>query len=89
MPIRTYEVREDDNGSVTCQIQGSNPNIDFGRVIRTFEASTFEEASTKHHQLMGWEPYRPMGEAADCPRECGSIYYPEGSGECPNCGSIG
>ena len=52
------------------------------------EADTPEEAMAVHHIKMGWEPYVPMGEAKECPRGCGAMFYPESSGECPNCGSI-
>ena|ERR1051325_11022753 len=52
------------------------------------EADTFEEAMAVHHIKMGWSPYKPSGEPMSCPRSCGAIFYPEGSGECPNCGKI-
>ncbi|HEV2799816.1 MAG TPA: hypothetical protein VGW12_04930 [Pyrinomonadaceae bacterium] len=52
------------------------------------EADTFEEAMAVHHIKMGWEPFVPMGEAEECPRGCGVTFYPEGSGECPNCGPV-
>lgn len=52
------------------------------------EADTFEEAMAVHHIKMGWRPYVPMGEAAECPRGCGAMFYPQSSGECPNCGKI-
>lgn len=52
------------------------------------EADTFEEACTVQHIKMGWSPYQPVGEATACPNLCGALYYPEGSGECPNCGKV-
>jgi Protein of unknown function (DUF3037) len=88
MPVKTYEVR-DDGESVTLQEEGANPHLDAGPVVRTFTASTPEEAGAKHHEAMGWQPYRPMGAAQPCPRACGAVYYPEGSGVCPTCGPIG
>lgn len=51
-------------------------------------ADTFEEAMAVRNIKMGWGPYTPEGKPQDCPRGCGSIFYPEGSGECPNCGRI-
>jgi hypothetical protein len=37
---------------------------------------------------MDWGAYKPMGEAKECPNGYGSMFYPEGSGECPNFGKI-
>jgi hypothetical protein len=51
------------------------------------EAATPEEALAIHHLRLGFEPYKPMGEPAPCPK-CGAIFYPEGSGECWRCGKI-
>jgi len=52
------------------------------------EADTWEEALAVRNIKMGWSPYIPEGKPQSCPRECGSIFCPEGSGECPNCGKI-
>ncbi len=52
-------------------------------------ASTGEDAMAQHHKKMGWEPYKPMGQPAPCPNNCGEQYYPLGYGDCPNCGHIG
>ncbi len=52
------------------------------------EADTFEEALAVHHIKMGWSPFQPAGEPKPCPNSCGGVFYPEGSGECPNCGRI-
>lgn len=30
------------------------------KLLHTVRAKTWEEAMTIHHQLMGWEPYKPM-----------------------------
>ena len=57
-------------------------------LLHRVEADTFEEALAVHHIKMGWRPFVPMGEAKECPKGCGAMFYPEGSGECPNCGSI-
>jgi hypothetical protein len=57
------------------------------RLLHRVEADTWEEACAVHHLKMGWKPYDP-GKPAPCPRNCGSTYYPEGSGECPNCGKV-
>jgi hypothetical protein len=58
------------------------------RLLHRIEADTPEEAQAVHHIKMGWSPYCPMGEAKPCPLECGSKFYPAGSGVCPNCGKI-
>jgi len=42
----------------------------------------------KYHELMGWADYKPMGAVQNCPNDCGSVFYPEGSGECRNCGKV-
>jgi hypothetical protein len=52
------------------------------------KADTWEEAMAVHHQKMGWEPYKPEGKPEICPNGCGGSYYPDGSGQCPNCGQI-
>jgi|SRR5215469_5061657 len=51
------------------------------------DADTWEEAMAVHHIKMGWSPYQP-GKAQPCPNDCGAVFYPERSGECPNCGKI-
>src|SRR5688572_12171838 len=51
-----------------------------------FDAATWEEANAIHALRLGWEPYRPVGAPAPCPR-CGATYYPEGSGQCWRCRS--
>ena len=57
-------------------------------ILNNLFASSFEEAMAIYHLRMGFEPYKPIGDAKLCPNNCGSHYYPEGSGECPNCGII-
>jgi hypothetical protein len=58
------------------------------KLLYRIEADTYEEAHAVHHIKMGWEPYVPIGNPHDCPNSCGAVYYPEGSGECPNCGKL-
>jgi hypothetical protein len=58
------------------------------KLLHQVEADTYEEAMAVHYIKMGWLPYKPMGEAKECPNECGAMFYPKGSGECPNCGRI-
>jgi hypothetical protein len=74
------EVIEDEraNGNLT----------DKAKLLHRVEADTFEEALAVHYIKMGWRPFVPMGEAKECPRGCGAMFYPEGSGECPKCGPI-
>ncbi len=57
-------------------------------LLHTIYADTKEEAMAVHHIKMGWEPYVPMGKPQLCPNDCGSYFYPEGSGVCPKCGEI-
>ncbi|HBA71220.1 MAG: hypothetical protein A2X82_17650 [Geobacteraceae bacterium GWC2_55_20] len=56
--------------------------------LHRVEADTWEDAMTKHHEIMSFAPYVPMGNREKCPNGCGSEYYPEGSGQCPYCGKI-
>ena len=56
-------------------------------LLFAFDADSPEEASAIFHLRMGWEPYKPMGEAQPCP-ECGRQYYPAGSAWCWQCGDI-
>lgn len=58
------------------------------KLLHRVEADFNEEAMQLHYDKMGWGEYRPMGEAKECPNQCGAMFYPEGSGECPNCGQI-
>lgn len=32
------------------------------KLIRTFDAATYEEACALKHEFLGWEPYKPMEE---------------------------
>jgi hypothetical protein len=93
---KIYEVWSDDDG---CQISISTVEgiaQQFARgalsekavLLHRIEADTYEEAMSERNRLMDWEPYKPGGEAMDCPNACGAKFYPEGSGECPNCGDI-
>lgn len=54
------------------------------RLLYRFEAASWEEANAIHHLRQGWEPYKPMGEAAQCP-DCDANFYPKGSGQCWRC----
>ena len=57
------------------------------KLLHSIEANIWEEAMTAHYNNMGWSAY-DTGKAEECPNGCGAIFYPEGSGECPNCGNI-
>ena len=93
---KIYEAWEDES---ECSITfGTVENINEYRatgllsekaqLLHRVEAHTWEEAMSEHNAKMGWGPYNPMGEPKECPRGCGAMFYPEGSGECPNCGRI-
>jgi hypothetical protein len=58
------------------------------RLMYEIVADTPEEAMAVHYIKQGRNPYHPMGTPQKCPKGCGNIYYPEESGECPNCGPI-
>ncbi len=57
-------------------------------LIHIITASTHEEAMSIRNLRLGFEPYKPIGEAEPCPNGCGSYYFPMGSGECAYCGKI-
>lgn len=93
---KTYEVWRSEDDSILCSTAESvvrlreSGMLDEGAaLLHRFEAATYEAAMSIHYAQMGWEPYKPMGESTPCPNACGAEYYPEGSGECPNCGEIG
>jgi hypothetical protein len=93
--LKEYQVWVDKkDGSITCASkesiidQTSKGLLSKEDYMFNFFADSFEEAMAIYHLRMGFEPYKPLGEAKLCPNNCGSHYYPEGSGECPNCGII-
>ena len=94
---KIYEAWEDEEGcSITfCTVEGIKDQRVKGllsekaKLLHRVEAETWEEAMSAHNIKMGWSPYVPVGESHECPRGCGAMYYPEGSGECPNCGNLG
>ena len=92
--VEEYEVWEDVNSTAMATTHGIRYQKEKGlisskaRKIHSFLASTPEEASAIYHLRMGFEPYIPMGNAKICPKGCGSYFYPEGSGICPNCGKL-
>lgn len=32
------------------------------KLLRKIKGSSWEDCMRKHHELMGWEPYKPMNE---------------------------
>ena len=83
-----------ENGSVTFTLAENIPDLrrrglleSDAKFLHRIEADTFEEALAVHYLRTGREPFQP-GKPAQCPNGCGAYFYPEGSGECPNCGKI-
>jgi hypothetical protein len=62
--------------------------VDMVHRVFSIEADTYEEAMAACYLRRGFDPYKPVGNAVECPNNCGAHYYPEGSGECPICGQI-
>jgi hypothetical protein len=92
---RTFEAWDDGENGITLTLaseierQRTTGAISAAaKRLHVIEADTWEEAAAMHAIKMGWGPYNP-GPSAPCPRGCGAFYYPEGSGECPNCGFVG
>ncbi|WP_028886195.1 hypothetical protein [Teredinibacter turnerae] len=89
-----YEAWEDEGGIIFSDVQQiqnlKDQNLFDGemKLLHVVYADTPEEAMAVHHIKMGWEPFRPNGEAALCPNGCGSQFYPKDSGQCPSCGSV-
>lgn len=92
----TYEVwAENDNCQFTCakreiiiDMKEKGLLSKDAVLLHILKASTYEEAMSIYNLRMGFEPYKPAGKPIKCPNNCGSFFYPEGSGECPYCGSI-
>lgn len=95
MPFTIWQAWDDRDGGVVfapasrcveLMRQGLLPEN--ALLLYDITARTGEEAMTLHYERMGFEPYEPTGEPRLCPNACGGSYYPEGYGECPNCGLI-
>ncbi len=92
--MKRFEVWQDENGTTLSDEEGikqlKDKGLFFGEAVllHVIMADTSEEAMAVHHIKMGWEPYKPAGNPQLCPNNCGSCFYPEGSGECPKCGKI-
>jgi hypothetical protein len=88
-----YEIwRSDEESSLVCATDLSITDMRARGVMASdaqfvcaFDAATMEEAMAIRNLRMGWEPFRPQGAPGRC-SNCGSWYYPEGSGECWQCG---
>lgn len=92
---KTYEAWSDEVSITFADLESLQDQRSKGllppnaKLLHRVEADTLEEALAVHHVKMGFAPFVPMGDARPCPNNCGATYYPEGSGECPNCGPIG
>ena len=93
---RAYEVWQDSSDdSLTFasvenvqELRRKNLLSPTATLLFKIEADTPEEANAIYHVRMGWEPYQPMGLAVSCPKGCGAVFYPKGSGMCRNCGEV-
>lgn len=78
-----------------CLLEGTEPlKFPDGTVdeecqvkLYSFEANSHEEAMAIYYIRQGWGAYHPEGAPENCP-QCGSNYYPHGSGECWNCAHV-
>ncbi len=71
------------------ELQSQGLLSDEAVLLHEVAARTGEEAMKLHYEKMGFEPYQPVGAPQPCPRGCGGSFYPEGYGDCPNCGNVG
>jgi hypothetical protein len=87
---KQYEAWHDSaDNCVSFFLTGSVQQLsESAELLHRIEADTPEEAHADHHIKMGWEPYVPMGKPQSLPEYVRCNVYPEGSGECPNCGRI-
>lgn len=88
MSIRRYQAWRDSDGIHYWRADAgpSPPNMRApAELLWEFDAATDEEAMCIHFLRLGRHPYRPNGDVSKCPA-CGSMYYPEGSGQCWKCG---
>ena len=52
------------DGGVACVPGETAPVWDSNaRLLRIFEATSWNDAMRKHHELQGWGPYKPMLDA--------------------------
>jgi len=96
-PARTsYEVWIDSGGkgTVICRAADVAGCLQQGAIekdavfVSRIDADTMEEALAVQDLRLGRKPFEPNGEPKKCPNGCGAYYYPDGSGQCPNCGEI-
>jgi hypothetical protein len=90
MSIRRHQAwRDPTQNSITYwrTDRGSRPpNVSASaELLWEFDAATDEEAMSIHFLRLGWAPYQPNGDPSNCPT-CGSVYYPNGYGQCWKCG---
>jgi hypothetical protein len=88
-PKRYYHARRNNDGSMLISMENRTLEeqrklLDTTEFLFVVEAATHEEAAAIYNLRMGFGPYTPMGEPANCPH-CDSWYYPQGSGECWQC----
>jgi hypothetical protein len=58
------EVYDCEDGSITVLTE-DDPNKSFligenAIFLRAIESESWEDCMKKHHEIMGWEPYKPM-----------------------------
>jgi hypothetical protein len=59
MIVEVYESEEE--GSITVIVQGCKEGLSSDSVLlRTIEGDDWNDCMTKHHELMGFEPYKPF-----------------------------
>jgi hypothetical protein len=90
---RTYEAWETEDGGnafiTSDRVEAEHKSTATRLISKLFEVEAYtpEEASAIYNLRMGWGPYKPMGDPAPCPN-CGSWFYPGGSGDCWRCGNV-
>jgi hypothetical protein len=65
--METYSLWSKDKGDELTFIKGvSHPEIEGHKLLKTFEAISYNDAMRQYHEFMGWEPYKPMVEDDKC-----------------------
>ena len=95
MPTQIWEAWLNTDGGITfapfdslARLRSQGLLDQAATFLHRITAATGEEANAQHNARMGWEEYKPQGDPSPCPNGCGASYYPQGYGDCPNCGHI-
>jgi hypothetical protein len=88
MKYRAVEHSSNEDEATSVELRSMSRPLQSGETeLYIIDAPTWEDAMAEHYRRQGFKPYVPGCEPEPCPA-CGTLYYPEGSGQCGKCGSI-